>query len=64
MTPWKLSDTDLKEIKENSFEVALLPMGATEPHSLLLPYGTDCYQTEAAADRAGEKARRPECRAN
>ncbi len=29
------------------FEVAVLPLGATEPHNLHLPYGTDTIQVEA-----------------
>ena len=30
----------------------MLPWGATEPHNLHLPHGTDNYQVEALADRA------------
>src|SRR5262249_41168557 len=32
-------------------EVAVLPLGATEPHNLHLPYGTDIFE----ADLVGEK---------
>ena len=28
----------------------MLPLGATEPHNLHLPYGTDTFQVEAIAD--------------
>ena len=38
----------------------MLPLGATEPHNLHLPYGTDTFQVEAIADRAceiGQRAR-------
>ncbi len=34
------------------FEVAVLPLGATEPHNLHLPYGTDTFQVGAIAERA------------
>jgi creatinine amidohydrolase len=33
-------------------EVAVLPLGATEPHNLHLPYGTDTFQVEVVAERA------------
>jgi creatinine amidohydrolase len=36
----------------------VLPFGATEPHNLHMPYGTDNYQVEAIADRACERAYR------
>ncbi len=51
MRPWKLSETNYAYVKENPYEVAVLPLGATEPHNLHLPYGTDCYE----ADTVGEK---------
>jgi len=35
-----------------SFEVAVLPLGATEPHNLHLPYGTDTIQVEVIGARA------------
>jgi creatinine amidohydrolase len=34
------------------FEVAVLPLGATEPHNLHLPYGTDTFEVEVIAARA------------
>ena len=34
----------------------MLPFGATEPHNLHMPYGTDCLQVEAMAERACERA--------
>jgi len=33
-----------------------LPWGATEPHNLHLPYGTDTYETTVLAERAAEFA--------
>jgi creatinine amidohydrolase len=43
-------------IRAQSWEVAVLPFGATEPHNLHMPYGTDNYQVEAIGRRACEKA--------
>ncbi len=43
-TPWNLAETNYSEIKRASFEVAVLPFGATEPHNLHLPYGTDTLE--------------------
>jgi creatinine amidohydrolase len=38
--------------------VAVLPMGATEPHNLHLPYGTDVFEGETVAGLACEAAHR------
>lgn len=50
MRPWKLAETNYGYTKTHPFEVAVLPLGATEPHNLHLPYGTDSYE----ADIVGE----------
>ncbi len=39
-----------------TFEVAVLPLGATEPHNLHLPYGTDTIQVEVLAVEACRRA--------
>ncbi|MGP0062168.1 MAG: creatininase family protein [Isosphaeraceae bacterium] len=53
MEPWRLAELRYGQIKgEPPFEVAVLPLGATEPHNLHLPYGTDTFQVEAIASRA------------
>lgn len=44
MRPWNLLEANLGQIKESQFEVAVLPLGATEPHNLHLPYGTDVLE--------------------
>ena len=31
MRPWKLAETNYAYVKDNPFEVAVLPMAATEP---------------------------------
>jgi creatinine amidohydrolase len=51
MSPWKLAELTYAQVKEHRFEVAVLPLGATEPHNLHLPYSTDTRQGEAIADR-------------
>jgi len=48
---WKLAETNLAAVKERNFEVAVLPLGATEPHNLHLPYGTDSYESEVIAEQ-------------
>lgn len=50
MRPWKLAETNYGVVKQHDYEVAVLPLGATEPHNLHLPYSTDTLE----ADRVGE----------
>src|SRR3954468_9594297 len=55
--PWLLSELNYGAVKSGPpFEVAVLPLGATEPHNLHLPYGTDTFQVERIANRACERA--------
>ena len=54
--PWLLSEINYGYVKEHPYEVAVLPMGATEPHNLHLPYGTDTFEGEGVAGRACELA--------
>lgn len=56
MREWILAETNYGVVKERPFEVAVLPMGATEPHNLHLPYGTDTYESLEVASRACEAA--------
>jgi creatinine amidohydrolase len=59
MEPWRLAELNYGAIKGTPpFEVAVLPFGATEPHNLHLPYGTDTFQVEVIAARACEWAHR------
>ena len=51
MRPWKLAEVNYAYVKEHPYEVAVLPLGATEPHNLHLPYGTDVFE----ADLIGEQ---------
>lgn len=48
--PWKLAETNYGRTKDGHFEVAVLPLGATEPHNLHLPYGTDSYEADFVGD--------------
>lgn len=56
MKPFILKEINWKYIKENSFEIAVLPWGAIEPHNYHLPYGTDYYQSKAISELASQKA--------
>lgn len=63
MTRWNLAELNYHDIKaEPPFEVAVLPLGATEPHNFHLPYGTDTFQVEVigrlACRRAAEQGAR------
>jgi creatinine amidohydrolase len=53
MQPWRLEKITYGQVKAGAaYDVAVLPLGATEPHNLHLPYGTDTFQVEVIADRA------------
>jgi creatinine amidohydrolase len=54
--PWVIAETNWKQVKATSYEVAVLPMGATEAHNWHLPYGTDSYQNDAMCAEAGRIA--------
>lgn len=56
MRPWKLSEVNYGYLKDHPYEVAVLPCGATEPHNLHLPYGTDMYEGETVGERLCEAA--------
>lgn len=50
--PWRLQELSLADVREAGFTAAVLPFGATEPHNLHLPYGTDTYEIVSICDRA------------
>jgi creatinine amidohydrolase len=56
MREWILSEQPHAFTRSHKWEVAVLPFGATEPHNLHMPYGTDTYQVEAIGERACAKA--------
>ena len=44
MRHYILTETNYAYTKANPYQVAVLPLGATEPHNLHLPYGTDLFE--------------------
>ncbi len=54
--PWIIAETNWKQVKATKYEVAVLPMGATEAHNWHLPYGTDSYQNDGLCAEAGRIA--------
>jgi creatinine amidohydrolase len=56
MKPWKLAESNYGYIKDQQYEVAVLPLGATEPHNLHLPYGTDVFEGSIVGDKICEAA--------
>lgn len=56
MKPWNLAQSTYATVKEQAYEVAILPMGATEPHNLHLPYGTDLFEGTIVGEKICEAA--------
>ena len=54
--PYVLAETNWKALKEASFDLAVLPWGATEADNYHLPYGTDVFEAEAIAYESGRIA--------
>jgi creatinine amidohydrolase len=54
--PWKLAETNYGVVKEQHYEVAVLPLGATEPHNLHLPYGMDIFEGDVVGEKICEAA--------
>ncbi len=53
---WKLQHLNYATVKTQQYQVAVLPFGATEPHNLHLPYGTDALESDLIAARVCEAA--------
>ena len=51
-----LSVSNYGTVKQMSYDMAILPWGATEPHNLHLPYLTDCILSQCIALDAAELA--------
>jgi creatinine amidohydrolase len=58
MREWVLAEQNHASVREQRWEVVVLPFGATEPHNLHMPYGTDNFQVEEIGSRACERAYR------
>jgi creatinine amidohydrolase len=56
MRPYILSETNWKNIQKTTFDLAILPWGATEAHNYHLPYATDVIEADRIAAAAAEKA--------
>lgn len=54
--PYVLAETTWKTVRETTYEVAVLPWGATEAHNYHLPYATDNVETEEVAIEAARLA--------
>jgi creatinine amidohydrolase len=52
MQPFVLSEQTYAAIRQTKWDAAVLPFGATEPHNLHMPYGTDNYQVDEIGRRA------------
>ena len=54
--PWILAELDLATVRAAGIQVAVLPLGATEPHNLHLPYGTDVFEATILGEQLCEAA--------
>jgi creatinine amidohydrolase len=52
MRPWVLAEQNHHDLRAEKWQAAVLPFGATEPHNLHMPYGTDNYQVEHLGEQA------------
>ena len=52
MGEFRLTHLRMPEVVERNFEVAVFPIGSTEPHAFHLAYGTDVFAVERFAERA------------
>jgi creatinine amidohydrolase len=51
-----LASSTYKQVREQTYELAVLPWAATEAHNYHLPYGTDIIETDRIAAEAGRLA--------
>ncbi len=56
MRPWKLAETNYGAVRQEEYRVAVLPLGATEPHNLHLPYGSDIFEGDLVGEKLCEAA--------
>lgn len=54
--PWKLSVLTYGLVRSHHYEVAVLPLGATEPHNLHLPYSMDTREADLVGEMICEAA--------
>jgi creatinine amidohydrolase len=56
LRPYILHESNWKYIKDQKFDLAILPWGATEAHNYHLPYGTDVIEADQIAAESARKA--------
>ena len=56
MKPYILMETSWKTVKNEKYQVAVLPWGATEAHNYHLPFGTDNFESEMIANASAKMA--------
>lgn len=56
MKPYILAETNWKNVKDEHYEIAILPWGATEAHNYHLPYATDNIEAHGVAKETCRKA--------
>lgn len=56
MRPFILAETNWRDVKDRSIDLAILPWGATEAHNYHLPYCSDVIESEEIAAAAAEIA--------
>ena len=56
MDPFVLAEQTHATVRSTPWQAAVLPFGATEPHNLHMPYGTDTFQVEELGRRACARA--------
>ncbi len=56
MRPYILSECHWSSIKDQDYQLAILPWGATEAHNYHLPFGTDNYETDALVQESARIA--------
>ena len=56
MRPFILAETNWGVLKQERFELAILPWGATEAHNYHLPYGTDIIEADELAAASAQIA--------
>ena len=54
--PYILAETNWKNVKENTYDVAILPWAATEAHNYHLPYSTDTIECDHIAAESAKRA--------
>lgn len=54
--PWVIAETNWRDLRATTYDVAVLPWGATESHGHHLPYATDNFEAQALAIEAARLA--------